>query len=103
MIRFLLCLLYPVLLIPLYLDWSRRAAEGQIDKMQAAVFNSPGAEAPIPPAVIVAGVGLLLGYGLWGRLLGQPGGRRWAAMLLGAPLGVALMARRPSAARGRPR
>lgn len=90
MIRFLLCLLYPFLLIPLYLDWSRAQAEGQIDKMQAAVFNTPGSEAPVPPAVVIGGVGLLAGYGLWARLLRLPGWARLLAMLLGAPLGVAV-------------
>jgi hypothetical protein len=90
MIRFILCLLYPLLLIPLYLDWSRAQAEGQIDKMQQSVFNTPGSEAPVPPVVVIGGVGLLAGYGLWARLLRLPGWARFLAMLLGAPLGVAV-------------
>lgn len=97
MIRFLLCLLYPVLLIPLYLDWSRAQAEGQIDKMQQAVFNTPGSEAPLPPVVVVGGVGLLVGYGLWARLLRLPGWAHFLGMLLGAPLGVAVFTYRQAA------
>jgi hypothetical protein len=68
--------------------------------MQAAVFNSPGTEAPVPPAVVLGGIGLLLGYGLWGRLLRLSGGWRGLAMLLGAPLGVAIFALRQTAPRG---
>jgi hypothetical protein len=54
-------------LLPLFLRWSRLQSERQIDKMQRSVFNSPGAEAPVPPAVIVGGCVLLGGYLLLGR------------------------------------
>lgn len=93
-IRFLLSLAYPILITPVYLDWSRRQAEQQIDKMQEAVFNTPGAEAPLPPAVIVAGLGVTAGYGLWSKLLGM--GRGWGllALILGMPVGVAIFALR---------
>ncbi len=90
MIRFLICLLYPLLLTPIYLTWGRDQAETQIDKMQQAVFNTPGSEAPIPPAVIVGGIGLLAGYGLLGWMLRLPGWARFVGLLLGLPLGVAV-------------
>ncbi|HXF62426.1 MAG TPA: hypothetical protein VNK95_12470 [Caldilineaceae bacterium] len=90
MIRFLLCLAYPVLLVPLYLSWSRSQAEAQIDKMQRAVFNTPGAEAPLPPVVLIGGLGLMAGYGLAARILGLPGWQRFLAIALGLPLGVAV-------------
>jgi hypothetical protein len=90
MIRFLLCLLYPLLLIPLYLEWSRAQAESQIDKMQAAVFDTTGSEAPLPPVVILGGMGLLAGYALLSGVLRLPGWARFLGALLGAPLGVAV-------------
>lgn len=94
MLRFLLSLAYPVLLTPLYLDWSRGQAEAQIDKMQRSVFNTPGAEAPVPATVLMGGVGLLVGYGLWTGLLGQRGWRRAVGLVLGVPLGVTIFSLR---------
>jgi len=94
MLRLLIALGYPILLVPLYLDWSRRQAESQIDKMQRSVFNSPGTEAPVPPPVIVGGALLLLGY--WGmtKLFGVQGWLRAIGVVIGAPVGVAIFTRR---------
>ncbi len=89
-VRFLLTLAYPIFVTPLYLDWSRRQAEQQIDKMQQAVFNTPGAEAPLPPRVLVAGLGVTTGYALWSRLLGIRRGWSVLALVLGAPVGAAI-------------
>lgn len=54
--------LYLASLLPLYMIWSREQAERQIDKMQEAVFNSPGAESPLTPAVVVGGITLLTSH-----------------------------------------
>jgi hypothetical protein len=94
MVRFLICLVYPALLLPLFLEWSQSQAEGQIDRMQQAVFNSPGMEAPVPPVVVIGGVGLLAGYGLVSRLLRLPGWLRLVALGLGLPVGVAIFSLR---------
>ena len=71
MFRFLLTTFVMALAIPFYLKWSRQEAEGQIDKMQAAVHGTPGAESPLPPAVLLGGAGLLAGHWLLSRLLGM--------------------------------
>lgn len=94
MLRVLTVFAYPILLIPLYLAWSRRQAEGQIDKMQRSVFNSPGMEAPVPPLVVAGGAGLLVGYWLLVRLVGAPGWLRFLGALVGAPVGVAIFTQR---------
>lgn len=94
MLRLLIALGYPIFFIPLYLEWSRRQAENQIDKMQRSVFNSPGVEAPVPPPVIVGGALLLVGYWLVTRLFGVGGWLRFLGMLLGAPVGVAIFTQR---------
>lgn len=62
MLKFLLSALYLAALLPMYLVWSQEQAERQIDKMQEAVFNSPGAEAPITPAIVVGGITLLTSH-----------------------------------------
>lgn len=93
-LRLFIALAYPIFLVPLYLDWSRRQAESQIDKMQRSVFNSPGAEAPVPPPVILGGVGLLVGFGLLTKLFGAPGWMRAVGLILGAPIGVAIFMQR---------
>jgi hypothetical protein len=90
MLSFLAALAYPLLTLPSYLAWSRRQIEGQIDKMQAAVFNTPGAEAPVPPAVAVAGLGWLAGYGMVTAWLGIRGWRRALALVAGVSLGSAV-------------
>jgi hypothetical protein len=93
-IRVLLVLAYPIFVIPFYLDWSRDQAESQIDKMQAAVFNSPGMEAPVPPPVLGVGALLMVGYWLLTRLCGVRGWARALALLLSAPVGVAIYTQR---------
>jgi hypothetical protein len=94
MLRFLVTFAYPIFLIPLYLDWSRRQAEGQIDKMQRSVFNSPGMEAPVPPTVLVGGALLLMGYWAITRIFGVQGWLRALGVLIGAPIGVAIFTQR---------
>jgi hypothetical protein len=94
MLRLLITLGYPIFLIPLYLDWSRRQAEDQIDKMQRAVFNSPGAEAPVPPTVVFGGALLMLGYLGVTRLFGVQGWLRVLGVVIGAPVGVTIFTRR---------
>jgi hypothetical protein len=94
MFRLLIAIAYPALLIPLYLEWSRRQAEAQIDKMQRAVFNTPGSEAPVPPVVLALGALLIGGYWLTTRLFGVQGWLRVLGVLLGAPAGVAIFVQR---------
>ena len=60
MIRFLAHVLMLALLMPIYLSWSKTQSESQIDKMQRAVFNTPGSEAPVPTRVMIGGA-LLIG------------------------------------------
>ncbi len=58
MINFFASTLSITALLPFYLQWGSARIEGQIDRMQEAVFNSPGTEAPIPPAVLIGGAAL---------------------------------------------
>ena len=83
MFRLLLATFVTALTMPFYLKWAREQSEGQIDKMQAAVHGTPGAESPVPPAVLLGGAGLLAGHWLLALLLGL---RFWGtfASLLGA-------------------
>ncbi len=100
MLRLFVALAYPIFLIPLYLDWSRRQAESQIDKMQRSVFNSPGMEAPVPPPVVMGGALLLVGYWVVTQIFGVQGWLRTVGALLGAPVGVAIFTQR-QAGRGK--
>ena len=61
MSKFILSTLYTALLLPIYLRWSRQQTEHQIDKMQEAVFNTPGAETIVTAPVVLGGV-LLIGF-----------------------------------------
>jgi hypothetical protein len=59
--KFILSTLCTALLLPFYLRWGRQQAERQIDKMQDAVFNTPGAEALVTPPVVLGGM-MLIGF-----------------------------------------
>jgi UDP-N-acetylmuramyl pentapeptide phosphotransferase/UDP-N-acetylglucosamine-1-phosphate transferase len=69
-LRFLLTTFVTALTLPFFLKWSRSQAEGQIDKMQRGVHGTPGVESPVPPVVLLGGVGLLAGHWVFSRLLG---------------------------------
>lgn len=74
-----------------FLGWGREQAERQIDKMQEAAFNTPGAEAPVPPKVAVAGASLLSGQWLLNRkVFGLNGWRSMSSFLLGLVAGAGL-------------
>ena len=88
MLKFFFSTLYLTALLPLYLIWSRGEVEGQLDKMQGAVFNSPGAEAPITPAVVVGGITLLTSHMVIARLTLQLSlTQSLLSMLLGGTVG----------------
>ncbi len=95
MLRVLFGALYPTLALPLFLRWSTSQVEGQIDKMQQAVFNTPGAEAPVPPIVIVGGAGLTAGYFAYARALRLGLARTAVCLLLGGAAGAALYLAQP--------
>lgn len=81
-------ILYLTALLPLYLQWSKQQAERQIDKMQEAVFNSPGAESPVTPAVVAGGVTLLSSHFVIARKgLNLDNEEALATMFLGGVLG----------------
>ena len=81
-------MLYLASVMPLYLRWSRQQAEGQIDKMQGAVFNSPGAEAPVTPAMVTGGIAVLGSHFVIARKgLELDNGEALATMFLGGVLG----------------
>lgn len=58
-LRFLLNSTICSLLTLLYASWALDQSEAQLGKMQDAVFNTPGSEAPLPPKVVFAALGLL--------------------------------------------
>jgi hypothetical protein len=90
MIRFIFNTLLTTLAAAAFLDWGRGQSEAQLDKMQQKVHFTPGAEAPVPPAVILAGAALLSGQLLLGGLLRLPGWQKLLSLLLGAIAGVAI-------------
>lgn len=80
---------FSALLVPFYLLWGRDQVETQLDKMQANAFDSPGAEAPVPPGLLLGSVGLVSGHLLWGRMLGLRMRQALAGLLIGWTLGIA--------------
>lgn len=95
MIRFLAHALTLAFLTPLYLSWSKGQSDAQIDKMQRAVFNTPGSEAPIPAKVVAGGALLISAHFLSGSSAFRLKGWQIAlTTLLGMVGGVVLFALR---------
>ncbi|MEX1018517.1 MAG: hypothetical protein WDZ49_02605 [Litorilinea sp.] len=90
MFRFLCSALLWAVLLPPFLRWGRAQAEFQIDKMQHAVFNSPGSEAPVPPPVAITGITLLSIHNLVSRWIGVRGPKWVLSLLLGSLAGMAI-------------
>jgi hypothetical protein len=90
MIRFLLNTLLTTVGAAAFLDWSRGQSESQLDRMQQKVHFTPGAEAPVPPAVLLTGAALLSGQLLVGALLGLRTWQKLLSLLLGSAAGLAL-------------
>lgn len=88
--RFLLSLLATSGILPVYLQWSREQAEEQIERMQEAAFNTPGAESPVPAPVLLAGAGVLTGHFLIARLLRLRAWQAFLSLVLGVAGGAAL-------------
>lgn len=94
MINLLLHILLTALTTTAFLRWGQSQGEAQLDKMQQKVHFTPGAEAPLPPAVALAGAALLSGQLLAGRALGLRGWQTLLSLLLGVTGGVALFLNR---------
>lgn len=88
MFRFITSAFLWALLLPPFLRWGRAQAEFQIDKMQHAVFNSPGSEAPIPPPVAITGLTLLSIHNVASRWLGIRGPLWVLSLITGSLVGM---------------
>jgi hypothetical protein len=88
--RFLLSLLAMIGMLPVYLQWSREQAEEQIERMQEAAFNTPGAEAPVPAPVLLAGAGVLTGHFVIARFLRLNAWQALLSLFFGVVGGIAL-------------
>ncbi|MEZ4708425.1 MAG: hypothetical protein R3A44_14530 [Caldilineaceae bacterium] len=92
--RFWASVLTTLSVIPFWLRWGLDQSERQIDKMQEAVFNSPGSQAPVTPPVLLASGVLAAGHLFLGLALFRLG--FWRTLLsflvsLAAGVGLFLM------------
>jgi hypothetical protein len=91
-IRFLFGTLLAAVAAYFFGGWALTQSEQQIGKMQLNAYNTPGAESPVPPAVIAAGfstVGTL--WMVQRRLLGMRGPAALLALLAGSAAGIAAL------------
>lgn len=75
-----------------FANWAQSQTDGQINKMQLSAYNTPGAEAPIPPAVLAAGMSTL--STLWfvqRKILRQSWGGAGLGVVMGALMGLAAL------------
>lgn len=86
--KYLFSITFSALLVPLYLAWGRSQVEAQLDKMQAAAFNTPGVEAPVASSTVMAGFALVTGHFFWARLLGMRIRQSVTSLLVGSVIGL---------------
>jgi hypothetical protein len=79
MFKFLFSTLITATSTLFFLKWSQAQVDEQFDKMQQKVHFTPGAEAPLPPAVALGGTGLLTLHLLAGQGLLRL--RTWQTLL----------------------
>ncbi len=75
-----------------YARWARDESEAQLGRMQINAYNTPGAEAPVPPQVAATGFSVL--GGTWWALrkvLRLRGATTVFAMLAGVVMGLAVL------------
>ena len=87
--RFIASTIYMSILLPLLLSWAKNEADQRMGKMQDAAYDTPGAESPIPPQVIIGSMGLVGGHFLLGSgMLKQRKRVTLAAFFIGTLIGI---------------
>lgn len=86
--KFLFSIAFLAVLVPFYLIWGRRQAEAQIDKMQKDAFDTPGAEAPVPSTILLAGAALVGSHFFWCRLIGLRAWQAVGSLIVGVTIGI---------------
>lgn len=84
---FLFSLFANLLINRFFLAWAKQETSAAIGRMQDAAFDTPGAQSPLPPSVLVGAGGLLAGqWALARKALRLSGGQSVAALLLGGAI-----------------
>lgn len=78
MVKFLLSTLLTTLLLPFFVRWGVDQTDKQLDKMQEDAFDTPGADSPITPPVVLGTLGMIVGHFVAGR--GLFGLRFWQSI-----------------------
>ena len=91
MIKFLLSTLSTAALLPFFIRWGVGQTNKQLDKMQEDAFDTPGADSPITPPMLLGALGVVVSHFVAGRGLFRL--RFWqsiASLLFGAAGAVVL-------------
>lgn len=91
MIKFLLSTLSTAALLPFFIHWGVGQTNKQLDKMQEDAFDTPGADSPITPPMVLGALGVIVGHFVAGG--GLFGLRFWqsiASLIFGTAGAVAL-------------
>lgn len=77
------------ILLPLFITWAKGSADRQLEKIQQVAYDTPGAESPVPPQVILGSIGLIGGHFLLGRgIMKQKMSAVLLAFFLGCGIGL---------------
>ena len=91
MIKFLLSTLSTAALLPYFIQWGVGQTNKQLNKMQEDAFDTPGADSPITPPMLLSTMGVIVSHFVAGRGLFRL--RFWqsmASLIFGTAVAVAL-------------
>lgn len=89
--RFLASTLYISILLPFLLGWAKNETDHRMKKMQDAAYDTPGAESPLPPQVIIGSMGLIGGHFLFSSGIMKLKKRfTFLTLIVGGLIGVAM-------------
>ena len=90
MIKFLLSTLSTALLLPFFIHWGVGQTNKQLDKMQEDAFDTPGADSPITPPMVLGTLGIIVGHFVAGGLFGLRFWQSIVSFVLGLTSAVGL-------------
>ncbi len=92
LLKFVLSTLLAAVVTFFYVTWARNKSETQIGRMALNSYNTPGAEAPVPPTVLGSALGAVgMVWFLQRRLLRNSTVPALLALVLGGAAGVGVV------------
>lgn len=81
-------------LLSYLLRWAKQEADQRLEQMQDSAYDTPGAESPVPPQVVLGAMGLVGGHFVLGSsILKQQKRTTFLSFIIGSLVGVMVFLR----------